>query len=262
MPPRHSLEEQPTHVQNGKEQEKKNYYKTIKQKPWCFLHDKVCFKEEEEEEKKKETPQTVIHKFMTSVSCTWNKHYLLAEFNGTGQRHAPGGWAALAAGLPGRPLFLGGAQRPLSRPHGDGGGVRRGWGTRPSSSPPSTPQRSMPTNKRPLPSPPRAPFFEPDANLTLTSIIRSALCKLVVFPPTHPQLQPRPPRPLPHHPLPFLTGGEHLLGSTLQHSPCHRWIRPGPRPHARTHTALPCTPRTRPRRLPYTPDPPRAGRPT
>lgn len=139
-------------------------------------------------------------------------------------------------------------------------GARRG-------SPAPPPQRSMPTNKGPLPpSPPRAPFFEPDANLTLTSIIRSALSKLVVSSPTlssapptqhhsfHPTLLP-PPSP----------SGEQGKGSTLQDrtSQADRSIRPGPRTHARTHTA-PHTAHPTPKPAPLTAlhTRPRAGRPT
>ena len=75
-------------------------------------------------------------------------------------------------------------------------------------------------------------------------------------PPFHPR--PAPPSPC----------GEHGEGSTLQDrtSQADRSIRPGPRTHARTHTAPhtapSCPPCTDPRRLPYTPAPALAGRPS
>lgn len=97
-------------------------------------------------------------------------------------------------------------------------------------------QRSMPTNKRPLPPRPRAPFFEPDTNLTVTSIPRSALASWSL---------PLPPAPRPRRP--------HQQHSTASPSPVPGALRgargkaprsrTGPRPHARTHTAPPHPPR-------------------
>lgn len=142
-----------------------------------------------------------------------------------------------AAGLL-RPRVSPGAPSPgpsaPSSPHPrPGTGARRGG-------PQPLPRRGQcqRTNVPSLPpSPPRAPFFEPDANLTLTSIIRSALSKLVVtplFPGAPDSTSLLPPLPLPPSPT-----GEHEEGSKLQDrtSQADRSIRPGPRTHARTHTA-------------------------
>lgn len=155
---------------------------------------------------------------------------------------------------------------PPPRPiHGPGPGARRRV---PSPSPAevnANEQRSPPSLRGP-----QSVLFEPDANLTLTSIIRSALGKLVVSSPPHPTPSPAPatrhhsfhPRPLPPSP-----SGEHGEGSTLQDrtSQADRSIRPGPRTHARTHTA----PHTAPSYPPCNQPPstalhtrPRAGRPT
>lgn len=113
------------------------------------------------------------------------------------------------------------------------------------------------------PSLPRAPFFEPDANLTLTSIIRSALSKLVVSSPL--SRRPSPPPFNISHPIPDpLRGTPGRLDAPGQDQPTltGRFAQARARTHARTR------PRTQPR---PTPQPalstalhtrPRAGRPT
>jgi hypothetical protein len=60
----------------------------------------------------------ILHLLGTRISL------FFVEFNGTGQRRAPGGWAAPAAGLPGRPLP--GALHPLLAPSLSGPGVAAG----------------------------------------------------------------------------------------------------------------------------------------
>lgn len=108
----------------------------------------------------------------------------------------------------------------------------------------------MPTNKSPSlpPSPPRAPFFEPDANLTLTSIIRSALSKLVVSSPTFPGAPEStsllPPHPHPRHP-PGNTG-KARRSRTGPAKLTGRFVQARARTHARTR------PRTRPTPHPET----------
>lgn len=135
-------------------------------------------------------------------------------------------------------------------------------------SPAPPPQRSMPTNKCPLPPPPsplRAPFFEPDANLTHTSIIRSALSKLVVSSPAFPGAPDStsllPPYPHPRYP-PGSTGK--ARSSRTGPAKLTGRFRPGPRPPARTHTARtqPTPPGNQPCRLTALYTHPRAGRPT
>lgn len=115
------------------------------------------------------------------------------------------------------------------------------------------------------PSPPRAPFFEPDANLTLTSIIWSALSKLVVFSPTFPGAHDSTSL-LPPHPHPRQPSGSTGKARRSRTGPAKLPDRfgPGPRPHARTHTARtqPTPPGNQPCRLTALYTRPRAGRPT
>lgn len=143
--------------------------------------------------------------------------------------------------LPPRPIRV--------RARGRGGG-----------SPAPPPQRSMPTNKRP--SPPRASFFEPDANLTLTSIIRSALSKLVVSYPLFPTPATQHHSSHPHPRYPPGSTGKARRSRTGPAKLTDRLAQARARTHARTR------PRTQPHpTLQPTPSTalhtrPRAGRPT